>query len=125
MPPCTICGIHLHATEETCRWCLNTNLADAEGRSLPQPWWMEARLPLAPRREGLRAMDGGRTGEAREPIGRLAGLGYTLLGWLCLGYAVAHFFVWTFPRCAWLHYTGRLPLTDARTWTDTHKEGRA
>jgi len=107
-----------------CPWCANTNLADAEGRRLPQPWWVEARMPLAPRRDGLRALDGVRPVEAQGPLGHTAGLGSTLLGWLCLGFACVHFVLWTLPKCAWLHYTGRLPLTDTRYGRDTHREGK-
>lgn len=40
-----------------------------------------------------------------RPSGRLD----TLLGWLCCAYAIAHYVCYTLPRCAWLHYTGRLP----------------
>jgi hypothetical protein len=128
MTTCTICSIPTEA--DVCPWCANTNLADAEGHALPQPldqvqgrlWWIDARAPLAPKRDGLRTRDGGRLAEEREPFGRLAGIGSTLLGWLCLGYAFAHFFVWTLPKCAWLHTTGRLPLTDTRSWTHTNKE---
>lgn len=53
---------------------------------------------------------------------RVIGLCDTLLGWLCLGYAFAHFVLWTLPTCAWLHYTGQLPLTDERYWRHTNTE---
>jgi len=121
MPPCTICGIRLPSTEETCRWCTNTNLADAEGRGLRQPWWLEARLPLAAYRRHPSAPE---LRVTRSHLRGLQGLAFLLLGWLCLGSAVAHFVLWTLPRCAWLHTTGRLPLTNARYWRHTHTEDK-
>jgi len=119
MTSCTICSVPTDT--DLCPWCQRAHLA-AVDQGLPQPWWIDARMPLAPKRAGLRALDGVRPVEERGPFGRLAGLGSMLLGWLCLGYAVAHFVLWTLPRCAWLHTTGRLPLTDARDWRHTHTE---
>jgi hypothetical protein len=48
----------------------------------------------------------------------------TLLGWLCSFYAVGHYLFWVLPRCAWLHYTGRITPRDPAYWRDTHKEGK-
>lgn len=114
MTSCTICSVPTET--DVCPWCQRTNLAHAEGRGLPQPWWIDGRVPLAPCRAGLRAWDGARSVKERGCglLGHTTGLGYTLLRWLCLGYAVAHFVLWTLPRCAWLHYTGRLPHEGTR-----------
>jgi hypothetical protein len=49
---------------------------------------------------------------------------YTLLGWLCCAYAMAHYVCYVLPRCAWLHYTGRITPRDPAHWTDTTKEGK-
>ena len=117
MTTCTICSVPTDA--DLCPWCQRANLA-AVDQGLPQPWWIDARMPLAPKRAGLRALGSVCPVEERGRCGRLTGLGSTLLGWLCLASAVAHFVLWTLPRCAWLHSTGRLTLTEKRYWRHTH-----
>ena len=121
MTTCTICSVPTDA--DLCPWCQRTNLA-AVDQGLPQPWWIDARMPLAPKRDGLRTFERVCPVEERGRCGRLTGLGSTLLGWLCLGSAVAHFVLWTLPRCAWLHYTGRLTLTEKRYWRHTHTKDK-
>lgn len=50
---------------------------------------------------------------------------YGLLGWLACVYAVAHYACWTFPRAAWLTWTGQIPPPeDPGRWTDTTREGK-
>jgi len=46
MTICTICSVPTET--DVCPWCQRTNLPHAEGRGLPQPWWMDGRVPLAP-----------------------------------------------------------------------------
>jgi hypothetical protein len=56
MSPCTICSLPTSDDTDLCAWCASANFSGTEGRGIPPPWWVEARLPLAPRRDGLRAL---------------------------------------------------------------------
>jgi hypothetical protein len=64
-PTCTVCGISMPGFPDgdiTCEWCERTNFSGdplrQPGRPSrePEPWWRRERLPLAPRRDGLRAL---------------------------------------------------------------------
>lgn len=50
---CTICGAP-SPDAEVCPWCTAANFPPPE--DIPLPWWQEVRLPLAPCRDGIRAM---------------------------------------------------------------------
>ena len=66
--PCTVCGTAVPGfpdADVTCADCEASNFAGDPLRhppkqqrreDTPQPWWRRERLPLAPRRDGLRAL---------------------------------------------------------------------
>jgi hypothetical protein len=65
MAPCTVCGLPVDGHPDTdvcCQDCERLNLAGDPLRmprrrdAHPLPWWQQERLPLAPRRDGLRAL---------------------------------------------------------------------
>ena len=56
---------------------------------------------------------------------RVAGLGYTLLGWLLEAWMFVYFFVVVLPRFGWMRWHGRhTPPFDPACWIDTHKDGK-
>jgi len=56
MTSCTICSAPTAEGDDLCAWCDIANFAGTEGRTPPQPWWVALRPPLAPKRDGLRAL---------------------------------------------------------------------
>lgn len=65
MVECTICGMSIHGfadSDVTCPECEQANFHGDPLRHPPRaqrhplPWWQRERLPLAPRRDGLRAL---------------------------------------------------------------------
>jgi hypothetical protein len=57
MSVCTICNEPTDPGEgAVCAWCERANFAGVDRRPPPQPWWVEGRLPLAPKRDGIRAL---------------------------------------------------------------------
>lgn len=67
MTTCTVCGIPVPGfpdADVTCPECEGSNFHGdplrkpprQQRQDTPQPWWQRERLPLAPRRDGLRAL---------------------------------------------------------------------
>jgi hypothetical protein len=57
MSLCTICSEPTDSGEGAlCAWCEKANFSALGKRPSPQPWWIEERLPLAPKRDGIRAL---------------------------------------------------------------------
>jgi len=56
MTTCCICGAPTSDDTDICAWCDTANFSASGGRAIPQPWWVALRRPLAPQRDGLRAL---------------------------------------------------------------------
>ena len=76
--PCTVCGTAIPGVPDadvTCADCEQTNFGGdplrkpprQQRQGTPQPWWQRERLPLVPRRDGLRVLiDGVRPDTLRD-----------------------------------------------------------
>ena len=64
---CTVCGVSMPGRPDadvTCHECEEANFAGdplrkppkQQRRETPLPWWQRERVPLAPHRDGLRAL---------------------------------------------------------------------